>query len=164
MRAGRDDIGHLAGTPLLRRATVFVIAPLGTHAFGGFQEMSGEKEKITVRESGYFWSTRRETLPSNWRAIRSRILARDRRECQLRLVGVCAGRANEVDHVGDRLDHSDENLRAVCSPCHLKRTAVDAGRAGGLAAGRARRARAAARLRPQEPHPGLVPPPGGGAA
>lgn len=60
--------------------------------------------------------------------------------------------ATEVDHMGSRDDHRPESLRSACSPCHLLRSSGQ----GGAAAGRAARARAAAKRRPEEGHPGLV--------
>ena len=61
---------------------------------------------------------------SDWRAVRASVLARDRLECQLHLVG-CTGRAEHVDHIiplsegGARLDPT--NLRASCRHCNLSR-------------------------------------------
>ena len=87
---------------------------------------------------------RRSPLPPGWdRRIRPRILRRDQRTCQLAYPDICTGRATEVDHIGDDDDHSDTNLRAVCHPCHARRT------------GRQARAAQPDRRRPTEPHPGL---------
>ena len=83
------------------------------------------------------WATHRPAANayayrSGWQATAKRVLERDHRECQLRYAGICIGRAREVDHIvrpedggGDDL----ENLRAVCTPCHRRRT----GRQGALA-------------------------------
>ena len=96
--------------------------------------------------------TRRLTpLPANWQSLRRQVAARDRNLCQLRLPGCLGyaplGRGGETDHIlgGDKGgDHSLANLRHVCSPCHLKRTA--------------RQANAAklSRKRPLPRHPGLT--------
>lgn len=95
--------------------------------------------------SGHRWgsSTRRETLPPNWRSqIRPRVLRRDGGRCQLVYPDRCVGTATEVDHIGDRLDHSLDNLRAVCEPCHAKRTQEQISRYS--------------EKRPTEPHPGII--------
>jgi 5-methylcytosine-specific restriction enzyme A len=90
-------------------------------------------------------STRRSRLPSDWTARRRRVLARDKwcRACGHNL-------AAEVDHVIAGDDHNIENLAGVCVPCHARKSASE----GAAASGKSRRAIAAARKRPQEPHPG----------
>ena len=60
------------------------------------------------------------------------MLVRDGYQCQLRYADICIGKATEADRIiqpeaggtGDL-----ENLRAVCRPCHARRT----GRQGALA-------------------------------
>ena len=89
---------------------------------------------------GWVGSARRDSLPPGWHAIRRRILARDHHRCVL-----CGAPASEVDHVGDRHDHSDANLRSLCTPHHARRSSAQ-----GNAARWAVRAR-----RPPEQHPGL---------
>ena len=67
-----------------------------------------------------------------WQATAKRVLERDGYECQLRYPDICTGRAREVDHiVQPAAGGTDdlENLRAVCTPCHRRRT----GRQGALA-------------------------------
>lgn len=95
-------------------------------------------------------STRRVTLPPDWPRIRNSVLKRDGRRCRIN-GPMCIGMASEVDHAGSRDDHRPESLRAACRPCHLSRSSGQ----GGAAAGRAARARAALKQRPQEGHPGL---------
>jgi len=91
-------------------------------------------------------STRRSTLSRDWPVRRRRVLRRDP------LCVLCEQRpSTEVDHIGDRHDHSEANLRGLCTPCHQGRS----GRQGGQAGGQARAARAASRFRPVEPHPGM---------
>jgi 5-methylcytosine-specific restriction enzyme A len=93
------------------------------------------------------WSgtTRRASLPANWRTIRRQILDRDEWQCTDVTTGQrCTERATEVDHIGDRDDHSPANLRALCTPHHRSRS----GRQGAAARPRA--------SRPSEPHPGLL--------
>lgn len=87
-------------------------------------------------------STRRSDLPSDWPAIRRRVLARDRHTCQ-----ACGARANEVDHIADRLDHAMPNLRSLCFPCHRRKTVAEAHES-------MRQQRAKAK-HPVEQHPGL---------
>lgn len=94
-------------------------------------------------------STRTTELPPGWRTrICPRILARDP-TCALRLPG-CTVVSTEVDHIGDKHDHSDENLRGLCSPCHTQVTQQQAAKA--RAASRARKPR----QRPTQRHPGLL--------
>jgi 5-methylcytosine-specific restriction protein A len=60
-------------------------------------------------------------LPPNWQSdIRPRILTRDPR-CQLR-THCWSAPSTEVDHIGDPNDHTDNNLRGVCTTCHGHRT------------------------------------------
>ena len=66
-------------------------------------------------------SWRASPLPKGWPTIRRRILERDDYTCQIQLPG-CTGLATDVDHIGDRDDHSDDNLRSGCSSCHDRRT------------------------------------------
>jgi 5-methylcytosine-specific restriction protein A len=93
-------------------------------------------------------SNRRAELPADWEtAIRPRILARDGYQCTWIEDGVrCTARATDVDHIGDKHDHSDENLRGICDWHHKKRTAAQ---------GNAARKRVPEKRRP-EPHPGLI--------
>ncbi len=73
-------------------------------------------------------STRKATLPADWRTRRLAILERDDHRCQCEGCARCTGgtpcRAPgiECDHIGDRLDHSPANLRAICVPCHRHKT------------------------------------------
>jgi 5-methylcytosine-specific restriction enzyme A len=93
-------------------------------------------------------SDRRAHLPSDWPAIRKRVLARDRGRCQIH-GPTCQLVATEVDHLnGDRNDHRMENLQSVCSVCHGHKSSAE-GHA-------ARKSIAARSTRPTEPHPGLI--------
>lgn len=96
-------------------------------------------------------STRRATLGKDYFHNRAIVMRRDGHRCQIRGPR-CIGEATDCDHIGDRLDHRPENMRAACRPCHLERSAGQ----GGAAAGQARRARAASRFREPEPHPGTL--------
>jgi 5-methylcytosine-specific restriction endonuclease McrA len=67
---------------------------------------------------------------------RQRILTRDGHRCQIRLPG-CTTHAEHVDHIvllADGGDDSDDNLRAACAWCNLRRgTSLDT--QGGLGLG-----------------------------
>jgi 5-methylcytosine-specific restriction endonuclease McrA len=92
--------------------------------------------------AGWSGSDRRATLPKDWPKIRAQVLKRDGHACVN-----CGEPANQVDHVGDRMDHSPGNLASLCFLCHQRKTASQS-----VAA---RRRLAAAKYRPQEKHPGL---------
>jgi 5-methylcytosine-specific restriction protein A len=97
-------------------------------------------------------STRKQRLPSDWDGpIRRRILRRDNYECQVRLPNgrLCLETAIAVDHIIPGDDHRDENLRAICDPCH----ATKSGSEGGTSTSR-KRAEIRNRFRRTEPHPG----------
>lgn len=97
---------------------------------------------------GWAGSDRRARLPSDWRAIVARILARDGHKCRAILdAGTrCNAPANQVDHIVRGDDHSDGNLQALCAWHHGKKSAAE-GVAG-------RRTPPTSR-RPAERHPGL---------
>lgn len=105
------------------------------------------------------WSTsdRRQRLPSNWKSLRLVVLRRDSWRCQLQLPGCLEG-ASEVDHRVRGDNHALDNLQAVCSACHKKKTLAEAA----SARRRKRELRPdrgkvrSRRLRPVERHPGLV--------
>ena len=75
---------------------------------------------------GWETSNRREDLPSNWKAIRLKVLKRDSYRCQGRFSDgkPCDRKAEEVDHIGDKRNHSLSNLRSLCSWHHGKRTSA----------------------------------------
>ena len=89
-------------------------------------------------------STRKYTLPPNWDKLRRAILRRDGHRCRWVVGGVrCMRLANHVDHIVRGGNHDPSNLQALCAPHHLAKS----GREGGSAN---------SRLRPPEPHPGLI--------
>jgi 5-methylcytosine-specific restriction protein A len=97
-------------------------------------------------------STRHDRLPADWPDTRVRILNRDGHRCQHQRVDtgkVCGVMATDVDHIHRGDDHRDENLQALCTWHHRKKS----GREGGLASGAAR---AAKRAREAPSHPGLT--------
>lgn len=60
-----------------------------------------------------------------YRHNRPLAMKRDQWRCQLRLAG-CAGAASQCDHIiqpSQGGTHQLANLRAVCKPCHARRTA-----------------------------------------
>ncbi|WP_405944744.1 HNH endonuclease [Streptomyces sp. NBC_00932] len=96
-------------------------------------------------------SNRRAELPPDWSAIRARVLARDGHQCRGRMRdgSRCPTTSGlEVDHIGDRHDHTDLNLQTLCSWHHKAKT-----RSESLAA--RRRRPPDRRARPAESHPGL---------
>jgi 5-methylcytosine-specific restriction enzyme A len=97
----------------------------------------------------------RAAFAPNWAKLRNHVLKRDGRQCRLRLP-VCIGVATHADHIVPRSEGGSDdpsNLQAACVPCHSEKSS----REGGQAAGRARRAMVAARKRPEEAHPGVLP-------
>lgn len=103
----------------------------------------------TQKVSGWQGSTRKQTLPPGWWRIRGHVLNRDGHACQhvrYDTGNTCGAPANQVDHVGDRDDHSPANLRALCEWHHLQRSSSQ----GGTAA-------AAKRKKAQkQKHPGII--------
>lgn len=102
---------------------------------------------------GWKSSDRRERLPPDWSRIRKRILKRDGWLCQWRLDDgrKCHRDANEVDHIKAGDNHSDGNLRSLCSWHHAKKSAYE-----GAAASSAQRRQIENRFVRTEDHPGLL--------
>jgi 5-methylcytosine-specific restriction protein A len=100
--------------------------------------------------AGWNGSTRRSRLPSNWPALRTAVMRRDRGICY-----VCGGPgADTVDHVEQGDDHSMGNLAAIHdrNPPHCHRFKSAAEGHAGLAVQRAKG------RHPAERNPGLLPP------
>lgn len=62
-----------------------------------------------------------------WRTVRARVLARDRHVCQLRIAGVCTGRATTADHVIPVVrwpegEYVESNLVAACAKCNRRKS------------------------------------------
>lgn len=62
-------------------------------------------------------STRRKRLPKGWKKLRESVLNRDGHICYL-----CGDTASEVDHIARGDNHSMENLAAICTPCHRRKS------------------------------------------
>lgn len=79
-------------------------------------------------------SNRAARLPSNWPAIRRRIIRRDGGRCtQLFSDGRRCERTDvEVDHIVPGDDHSDDNLRCLCTWHHRRKSAHEGGTAAAL--------------------------------
>ena len=63
-----------------------------------------------------------------WRKRRKRILLRDRHLCQPCLRNDIMTQAKEVDHIVNKASggtDDDENLEAICTPCHKKKTILE---------------------------------------
>ena len=101
-------------------------------------------------------STRRGRLPADWPRIRRQRLKIDGYQCTRILPnGIrCPNPATDVDHIDPMTDdHSLDALRSLCSQDHAEKSA----REGGTASGALRSKIAAAKVRPRESHPGLIP-------
>lgn len=67
-----------------------------------------------------------------WRRARERVLSRDGGLCQPCLRGGFTKTATEVDHIVNKAEggtDDDNNLQAICEPCHKAKTAQEAARA-----------------------------------
>ncbi|WP_310962138.1 HNH endonuclease [Nocardioides terrisoli] len=93
----------------------------------------------------------RYAQPGNWKTTRRRILQRDEGRCYSPYPALCIGEATQVDHVQPVAaggSHDDDNLAAICAPCHDAKSKAE--RMAGVQ--RVRHAR----HRPPEPHPGAI--------
>lgn len=74
------------------------------------------KHKLTTTERGY---------GAAWRKVRLAALAREPL-CRFCYAAGAIVKADEVDHIdGDSFNNDPDNLRPLCRPCHLLRTARD---------------------------------------
>lgn len=95
-------------------------------------------------------STRRSRLPSDWPQRREQVKARAQGRCQAAAhEPECSGIGSECDHVVAGDDHRLSNLQWLSGPCHRAKTKREAQAA--------KDAIRAARRRPIEAHPGLLP-------
>lgn len=102
---------------------------------------------------GWEASDRRDHLPTDWRERRAQVLARAGGRCEAVLHDTgtrCPSPATDCDHVQRGDNHALENLQALCSWHHKRKTRLEAIQAmDELNAARAPR---------QRPHPGLIDP------
>lgn len=94
------------------------------------------------------WGDRAERLPPDWPTIHLAVLERDGHRCTvlMRNGTRCTDRATEVDHIVPGDDHRPENLRAICTWHHRRKSSAE---------GNAARRRLTTQ-RPAEAHPGLL--------
>ena len=71
-------------------------------------------------DSSTRWGNR-HTRPKGWAATRARILKRDEHTCR-----ACGRPGNEVDHIDNLGDDSDNNLWVLCHVCHAAKTNAEA--------------------------------------
>jgi hypothetical protein len=93
-------------------------------------------------------SRRREELPPDWPQIREQVKVRDGYRCKatLRDDSRCPEPGTDVDHIGDRNDHTLPNLQLLCSWHHDRKSAAQ---------GNAARPKPPPLRRPAEKHPGM---------
>lgn len=71
-------------------------------------------------------SDRKSRLPSDWPAIRKRIIERDEGRCRwVELGSRCEARGTDVDHIEPGDNHGDENLQLLCRDHHNTKTGRD---------------------------------------
>ena len=101
-------------------------------------------------------STRKASLPPDWRPLRLAVFERDGWQCtHIRSNdGYRCSERNpdrlECDHVGNRLDHSMANLTTLCHWHHLRKSGSQGGKAAAAAPPRVQL------KRPVRQHPGLI--------
>ena len=114
------------GLLLLVGASMPMRAPL--HRAAGQQPRAlaeaNRKAKIDAEREG----SRQRGYDAAWRRLRAQVLAANP-ICQV--IG-CGQPATDVDHIESVADHPElrlvwSNLRALCHPCHSRRTALDQG-------------------------------------
>ena len=69
-----------------------------------------------------------------WGKARKIVLARDKHLCQVCLVDGIFTLGNEVDHIKPKAlggTDSPDNLQAICTPCHRKKTAQESAQGRG---------------------------------
>lgn len=98
-------------------------------------------------------SDRRDRLPENWPQLRARVLKRDGYRCTAHSTygDRCEFRATDVDHIRPGDDHRETNLSSLCAWHHARKSGAE-----GAAAVQRKRARARARFKRSEVHPGLI--------
>lgn len=107
--------------------------------------------KVDVMTGQWQGSSRAARLPSNWKTLRLQAKRRAHGKCQwMKANGeTCKSWGAECDHIVAGDDHSLPNLQWLCTVHHRIKTQAEA-RAAQAAVARP------SRLRPVEPHPGLI--------
>lgn len=100
--------------------------------------------------SGWQGSDRKDRLPEDWPARRSKRLKIDGGRCTWTLPSGkrCPRPATDVDHRKPGDDHSMRNLRSLCAHHHAKKSAAEGHQAKRVIKGK--------KARPAEKHPGLL--------
>src|SRR5690606_10184743 len=80
---------------------------------------------------GWVGSNRLGRLPTNWKAIRARILIRDNYQCCYVDSNdkLCMNVATDVDHIVNNDDNNDYNLQSLCSYHHRMKSGKEGARA-----------------------------------
>lgn len=101
----------------------------------------------TTTDMGWESSNRRERLPANWPTIRRQVKSRAKGRCEATPhARGCGGWGTDADHITPGDNHHLNNLQWLSPACHRAKTAAEAAARN--------TAKADARQRPQEQHPG----------
>lgn len=97
-------------------------------------------------------SDRRDRLPPDWQKRRADVMRRAGRKCEHEYRGErCSWKATDVDHVVPGDDHELDNLQALCSWHHARKSSRE-----GNAAKAVKRQATAQKFSRTEDHPGLL--------
>lgn len=97
---------------LVRNGTCTICGPVQRAT--GWQAWHAERNQESRHVRGY---------GTSWYKLRAHILARDDGLCR-----VCGRPASEVDHIVAKSaggSDDEDNLQAICSACHAKKTALE---------------------------------------
>jgi hypothetical protein len=78
--------------------------------------------KTWIKRSEFKPRRKKPDIPNS---VRRAVYQRSNGRCELRVPGVCTGRAAEIDHTKNRSQlgpHTLDNLRHSCAPCHRWKT------------------------------------------
>lgn len=116
---------------------------------------SGVRLPMTTPTHRWGTGARDRTSTTQHQKQRQRILYRDHYTCQLGYADICVTTATEMDHIVNvkaEGSDEDENMQAVCQPCHARKSALE-----GVKGRNAQRAKRKERLTlPKGKHPGLL--------
>jgi 5-methylcytosine-specific restriction endonuclease McrA len=74
---------------------------------------------IEHQRPAFYTTNRKAELPSDWNYRREIVFQRDNGRCK------CGRAATEVDHIIPGNDHDLDNLQAICTDCHRKKTSAE---------------------------------------